>query len=145
MELSVEQDIAAPPEVVFDVMADARREVEWNSQVSRAELVGGEPIGEGTRFRTINRGQEYHATIATHDRPRRLVYEVTGRGMDITATFEFTAAGAGTRFDGRFDMRPKGPLKLAFPLMRRLVQRDLNAQSASLKALAERIAQGDGR
>jgi uncharacterized protein YndB with AHSA1/START domain len=58
MLASVAVDITAPPELVFDLMADARTEPTWNSQVSETELTTPEPIGSGSRFRTVNRGQE---------------------------------------------------------------------------------------
>ena len=89
--------IKASPEAAFDLMADARNEPQWNSQVSRSELLSSEPIAEGSRFETVNRGQTYEATITTFDRPSRLTFEVTGKGMDITATFAFTAGSRTSR------------------------------------------------
>src|SRR3954447_14994332 len=93
MHFVVEKDIAVPPERAFDAMADARNEPRWNSQVSSSELVGDGPVGPGSRFRTANRRQPYDATITTYERPGRLVFEVTGRVMDITASFSFAPAG----------------------------------------------------
>jgi hypothetical protein len=137
MPFTVERDIACPPEHAFDLMADARNETTWNSRVSRSELVSGEPIGAGTTFVTVNRGQEYDATIATHERPERLVFDVRGRQMDITASFRFAAAGSGTHISGEFDFRPKGVMRGLFPLFAPMVRRDLERQSASFAALCE--------
>src|SRR5439155_22825205 len=92
----VDNIIKASPEAVFDAMADVRNETQWNTQVSRSQLLSSEPIGEGSRFETVNRGQPYVVTITTYERPNRLGFGVTGKGVDITATFEFTAADDGT-------------------------------------------------
>jgi hypothetical protein len=133
----VEKDIAVAPERAFDLMADARYEPQWNSRVTTSELVSAEPIGQGSRFRTVNRGRPYDATITTYDRPGQLVFEVTGKAMDITARFTFAPQGAGTRYEGDFEMRPKGALKFAFPLMGGAVRKDLDRQSGSFKRLCE--------
>ena len=134
--------IAASPEAAFDAMADARNEPQWNSQVSRSELLSGEPIGDGSRFETVNRGQSYQATITTYERPNRLAFDVTGKGMDIRATFAFTATGGGTSNSATFDFTPKGFLKVVFPLMKPLIRKDLPKQAQSFAAFVERSSTG---
>jgi hypothetical protein len=142
MEITVSVDVAASPELVFDLMADARNEPRWNSQVSETDLTSAEPIGAGTTFRTVNRGQEYVATITEFDRPRDFTYEVVGKTMEITGRMSFVGAGAGTHVEGTFDMRPQGPMKLMLPLMAPLVRRDFPKQFASFKQLCESRAAG---
>jgi hypothetical protein len=44
VRFSVETDIASSPAAAFAKMADVRNETRWNSRVSRAELVSGEPM-----------------------------------------------------------------------------------------------------
>lgn len=75
--------VARPREQVFDRMADVRNEAEWNSQVSRSDLVSGEPIGLGTTFLTVNRGQAYDATITTYDRPNEISFDVVGNTLPL--------------------------------------------------------------
>jgi Polyketide cyclase / dehydrase and lipid transport len=108
--------------------------------VTRSELVSDEPVGPGSRFVTVNRGQEYDATITTYEPPERLGFEVTGKQMEITATFTFAAVDGGTELTGRFDFRPKGVMKLIFPLVRPMIRRDLPKQSAGFKTLCEGTA-----
>lgn len=119
-------------------MADARNEPQWNSRVPRSELISGEPIGMGSRFLTVNRGQEYNAEITVYERPQRLVYDVTGKGMDITAEFQFSSDGAGTRMEERLDFRPKGAMRIMFALLAPAVRRDVQKQSARFKVFCER-------
>jgi hypothetical protein len=47
--------IGRPSEVVFDFVADERNEPSFNLRMVRAELVSGEPIGSGTRFRAATK------------------------------------------------------------------------------------------
>ncbi|HEY5059810.1 MAG TPA: SRPBCC family protein [Gaiellaceae bacterium] len=137
MTFDVEAEVSSALADAFDKMADARNETRWNSQVSRSDLVGDEPIREGSRFATVNRGKEYTATIRTYDKPNRLVFEVAGAPMDITATFTFRANGEKTALKGQFDMRPKGFLKAIFPLMKPVIRKDLAKQSQSFKRFCE--------
>jgi uncharacterized protein YndB with AHSA1/START domain len=134
---AVDSTIHAAPETVFDAMADARNEPQWNSQVSQSRLLTGEPIGVNSRFETVNRGQPYAATISTYERPSRLVFDVVGKGMDITAAFDYTASGENTASHATFDFRPKGMLKLFFPLMKPLVAKDGPKQAQNFARFVE--------
>ena len=62
MIVDVEVPIARPRTEVFDLMADARNETVWNSQVASSELVSDEPIGLGSRFVT----GEFGAVLRRH-------------------------------------------------------------------------------
>jgi hypothetical protein len=134
VSLDTSSTVPVAPDVAFDAMADARNETKWNSKVTRSELVSGEPIGRGSRFETVNRGQTYDATITEYDRPSRITFEVTGKQMDITSTFTFTGDAQGTALQGAFDFRPKGALKVLFPLIRPMIKRDLPKQMQSFSA-----------
>jgi hypothetical protein len=139
MTFNMETETDVRPEVAFDRMADVRNEIHWNSQVTRAELASDEPVRLGSRFTTVNRGYTYQAAIVTYERPSRLAFDVTGQGMDMSASFEFEAAGADrTRVRGRFDMRPKGFMKLMLRLMSPMVRKDFPRQAARFKAFCER-------
>jgi hypothetical protein len=140
MVMKVDKTIAVPCEVAFDAMADARNEPDWNAKVTRSDLVSGEPIEGRSRFETVNRGQNYAATITEFSRPSRLAFEVTGKMMDITATFEFSAGADGTIVQESWDFRPKKLLKLAFPLMSPMIVRDLPKQMESFAKFCTRRA-----
>jgi hypothetical protein len=122
---------------VFDLMADARNEPAWNSQVTRTELISEEPIGPGTEFTTTNRGQEYLAIITTYDRPAKLAFDVVGRAPEISASTDFADSADGTRLTGRFNLQPKGLMKLIMPLTARAVRKDFPTQFASFKRFCE--------
>jgi hypothetical protein len=137
MRVTAKTAIACPPERVFDTLADLRNDLEWNSRFSTAELLGGEPIGEGSNFAIVNGGSPYDATLTTYERPRRLVVEARGN-PDLTITYKLTPAGEGTDLESEFDFRPRGFLKVLFPLLGPVIRRDVPKQYASLKAFCER-------
>jgi hypothetical protein len=137
VQVTTRTGIACPPEQVFDTLADLRNETQWNSRVSSAELRSAEPIGPGSRFAIVNGGTPYDVTITTYDRPSRLVLEASGK-PDLTIAYTVTPTGGGTDLASDFDFRPRGVLKVLFPLLAPVIRRDVPKQYASLKALCER-------
>ena len=129
--------IACAPERVFDTLADLRNETEWNARVSSAELRSDEPIGLGSRFGIVNGGVSYDVTIATYDRPSRLVLEASGK-PDVTITYALKPISEGTELESELDFRPTGARKLLFSLLAPVIRRDVPKQYGSLKTLCER-------
>jgi uncharacterized protein YndB with AHSA1/START domain len=128
----------------FDLMADVRKITLWNGSVSRAEMTSDEPIGEGSRFITVNRGQQLESTITTFNRPERLEFDVTGKAMDVAGAFIFTEANGATTLEISLSPRPKGVMAVLIPLLRPLIRRDLAKQHAKFKDLCESQAQSAG-
>ena len=135
--VSVDVSIEAPATDVFDAMADARNEPNWNTQVSETELLTGEPIVCGTHFRTVNRGQTYTATITEHHPPDHVTFLVAGKTMEITGDLHFADADGATHLTGTFDMQPKGFMKVMLALMAGAVRKDFPRQMANFKAFCE--------
>jgi uncharacterized protein YndB with AHSA1/START domain len=129
--------IDAPPEKVFDTLADVRNDPQWNSRISSAELHTPEPIGPESRFAMVNGGIRYDVTIATHDRPSRLVLDARGK-PDLAIAYTLTPAGGGTDLDSDFDFRPTGVQKLLLAVVGPVIRREIGKQFASLKAYCER-------
>ena len=137
MRVTATTRIACPPEEVFDTLADLRNDTRWNSRVSSAELRSAEPIGLGSRFAIVNGGTAYDVTITGYDRPSRLELEASGN-PELTIACTVTPTGDGTELESDFDFRPKGALKVLFPLLAPVIRRDVPKQYASFKALCER-------
>ncbi len=137
MRATATTEIACAPERVFELLADLRRETEWNSRVSSAELLSDEPVGLGSRFAIVNGGTSYDVTTTTFDRPSRLVFEARGK-PDLTITYVLSPTADGTDLESELDFRPRGALKVLFALLAPVIRRDVPKQYASLKALCER-------
>ena len=136
MRVTTTTRIACPPENVFDMLADVRNDTQWNSRVSSAELRSEASIELGSHFAIVNGGTTYEVTITTYERPSRLVLEASGN-PDLTIAYTFAPTGEGTELDSDFDFRPRGVLKVLFPLLAPVIRRDVPKQHASLKAFCE--------
>lgn len=139
MQVTAEQQIACAPEVAFDLMADARKEPEWNSQVSSVELTSGEPIGAGSQFVIVNRGEAYDVTVSTYDRPGTLAFRATG-SIELVIRHAFAGREGGTHVTSEYDFRPRGAMKVLFTVMKPVIAANVKKQLASFKALCEQRA-----
>ncbi len=143
MTITEHMHIDCPPATAFDLMADVRRLPDWNAGASRAEMRSDGPIGQGSRFIAVNRGQELESTITTFARPERLDFSVTGKAMDVAAAFRFTETSTGTGLVIEFDPKPKGIMKVLFPVLIPLIRRDLAKQHLKFKKFCESQSQSD--
>lgn len=139
MTITEDLQIDSARAAVFDLMADVRNETRWNEDVSRAELLTGEPVGQGSRFVTDHGGPlgQIESTITVFDRPDRLDFEATSKRMDLAISFTFTDSGSETLLHGTFDPKPKGVMAVLFPLLRPMIRRDMAKQHQRFKALCE--------
>lgn len=131
--------IRRPPEIVFDFVADERNN--YDPTVDHAELLTGEPVGVGTRFRCIStrrrRPVEMTVEIVEHDRPHRLVTVTRVAGMDITSTLNFRPERGETRLEWSSDLSPRGFVRALTPLLALFGRRQTAAIWANLKHTLE--------
>ena len=108
-------------EETFDYMADFRSVTEWDPTAIEAEMLGDRP-GEGTRFRVVvrlaGRENEFLYTTIEYERPRRFVLraETSTVVSEDTVTVDAVPTG-GARLVYDADLRPKGLMKLADPVL----------------------------
>lgn len=137
MTIREEMHIDCPPATAFDLMADVRKLTDWNEGASRAEMTSTGPIGKGSQFIAVNRGQEMKSTITRFDRPERLDFSVSNKALDVGASFYFTDADKGTELVIEFDPEPRGIMKALFPMLKPLIRRDLLNQHFKFKEFCE--------
>ena len=65
------------------------------------------------------------------------MFEVTGKQLDITVAFTITPRGDGSHVVGDYDFRPKGAMKVMFPMMQPAVRKDLATQSQNFVRFCE--------
>ncbi len=133
--------IRRPPEVVFDFVADERNEPRFNSRMTACELVSGEPIGAGSRFRatvtSARRSVPMTVEFTGYDRPRRLASHSTLPGTDVDGELLFEPAGAATRMSWSWQLRLHGPARLLAPVASILGDREERRIWAQLKSVLE--------
>ena len=112
--------INRPVEEVFDFLADGRNEPQYNPHMLRAEQTSTGPVGPGTLFRTeVTTGRTIKGPLA------------------VQSTETFAAGTAGTHFRWVMELEPRGLLKLLFPLITRMMGRNLDTLLTNIKRLLE--------
>jgi carbon monoxide dehydrogenase subunit G len=108
-------------EDVFGYLSDFSTTREWDPGVVEAERLGGEPVGLGTEFRLVAvfLGTRARVTyrIVEYDPPRAVT--VLGENATVVSrdriTFEATESGTRITYDA--ELKLKGPLGLADPVL----------------------------
>jgi uncharacterized protein YndB with AHSA1/START domain len=91
---SREAEIAAPPDVLWDVLADFERWPEWNPDVKSLELEG--PVAAGSVFRWRTGPSRITSTLETVERPSELGWSGRTFGARAVHVWSFEPHGDGT-------------------------------------------------
>ncbi|MHC6593462.1 SRPBCC family protein [Arthrobacter sp. C152] len=133
--------ISRPVEEVFDFVADERNEPAYNPQMQSVGKTTPGPIGVGTRWQVVTtsgrRTTPFELEVTEYKRPSRLGSVTRMATADITGALTFVPAASGTLMSWRWDLRPKGILKLAGPLITAVGRRQEQRIWSSLKAHLE--------
>jgi uncharacterized protein YndB with AHSA1/START domain len=141
-EVSVHID--APPEAVFDVLADIERMGEWSPECYRVEWLNGaaSPAKPGARFKGSNRAGRLKwsmtCEIKAADRGRELSWStVKGDKEIIRWTYRMEPTAGGTELTESFQAI-RWPLEVR--IFEDLVMRNRNEQrEAAMRTTLERI------
>ena len=140
--IEAEADIRRSAEEVFDYASDPANEPEWNIRVKRVQKLTIGPAGVGARYRiAFTQGPPAISECVCLDRPG--YWEHAGESKIISSRFsgQVMPKDDGSHLLLRMQLRPRGPLRLALPLVRRRMQRELARDVATIKARLERAAQ----
>ena len=91
---SSEREIAAPPEVVWDVLADFDRWPDWNPDVKSLELDG--PVAVGSAFRWKTGPSRITSTLEAVERPSELGWTGKTFGARAVHVWSVEPHGGGT-------------------------------------------------
>jgi hypothetical protein len=134
------------PDKAFAYLSDFSTSAEWDPGVVEAERVGTRAVGEGTEFRLVAEflGRKTPLTyrIVEYDRPRCVT--LVGENATVVSrdriTFETIATGTCVTYDA--DLRLKGLLRLADPLVAIPFTRVGDRALAGLREVLARPAPG---
>lgn len=133
--------IARPVEEVFDAVADERNEPTYNPRMTSVAKLTPGPIGVGTRWRAtlLAGGRPVVATlrVTEYAPPYRLGCATTMERAVITGRLTFDREPAGTRMTWSWELRPRGLMRLATPLIAFVGRRQEAAIWAALKRQLE--------
>ena len=139
-------EIAAPPEVVYDLVSDITRTGEWSPECRSCEWVD-EPGQEGSRFKGRNRSGPARwtttAKVLVADRPRTFRFATLFKDGDATRwTYEVEPHSVGTRLTESFEsVAAPAFIKLAERVLIRnrqeQIEQGIEQTLARIKAIAE--------
>ena len=130
--------IARSPEAVFDFLADASREGEWNATAISVAKTSDGPVGRGSRFSgTYRRIGQLDSVITAHDRPHRLGFHSEGRMMRMDFTFSFAPEPGGTTVQALAEIHLRGPMRLLEPFMGGMMDREFSTREPAIKRALE--------
>jgi uncharacterized protein YndB with AHSA1/START domain len=134
--------IAAPPERVWDFIADAGNDPRWCHKVESVEQLEGHGPGPGARYRVQHRPKPLRGPVelsmeaVEFDPPRRLRWREEDDDAVFHVVYELEPEAGGCRIT-QIDHIDWKIRKLTQPIGRLMVGRDLSRQLAALKRLLE--------
>ena len=145
IDFTVDTEINRPVHHVFVYSTDPDRLDTWQTNTVSSTPETDGPIGVGTRLREIHRGpggKEFESLVevSAYDPDRRFSLRVIeGTPVHADMTFEPTAQG-GTRLRFRAHGQLTGAMRLAQPLLGRILRKQFTEQVATLKRVLEQDA-----
>jgi len=139
MQFVVVETLNAPREAVFDVVSDPRRRTEWQSSLRSVHVHGSGKPGLGMRWYEYTRGGlRFDLEITAFERPSRWAERGGGRAANaaLDVRFDEGPTRGSTRLVIEVDVTLKGVLKLAEPMVRRLMPLALRGDLARVVELA---------
>jgi uncharacterized protein YndB with AHSA1/START domain len=133
--IEAEADIRRSAEEVFEYASDPANEPGWNIRMRRIEKLTGGPVRVGARYRMeFTQGPAAISECVRFERPGS--WEHAGGSKIISSGFsgQVVPQGDGSHLLLRMQIRPRGPLRLALPLVRRRMQRELARDVVTIKA-----------
>ena len=134
-----EIDIAARPEVVWDVLADIEGWPRWNASIASAELDG--ELAPGSTFRWKAGPGTITSTLRHVDPPRELGWTGTTFGIKAVHVHRLEQRGDSTRVTSEESWAGL-PVRLLRGRMQKTLQKALDEGLALLKAEAQRRTGG---
>jgi uncharacterized protein YndB with AHSA1/START domain len=129
--------IAASPEVVWEVLADLSAWPRWNPDVKSMSVEG--PIEPGTTFRWKSGSATLRSTLQAVEAPRELGWTGVTMGIHAVHVFRFESREGGTLAHSAESFRGFIPSVLK-GYSRKVLQRGIDGILRSLKIEAERRA-----
>jgi uncharacterized protein YndB with AHSA1/START domain len=129
--------IACPPEAVFDYVTDFRTLREWQTSKTRVETLTDGPPRRGYRVREWTKppgAREFEQIVefTDFDRPHRLHVHIVEGPQPIDGTWTFTRTENGTCVDFVAEGDLRGMMRLARPIVARIMSRQFAAYHVNL-------------
>jgi uncharacterized protein YndB with AHSA1/START domain len=144
IDFTVETDIRRPVHHVFVYSTDPEKLPTWQTNTVSAVREDGGPYGIGSRLREVHRGpggKELESVVeVTEFVPDRAFSLNVVEGTPVHLKMTFDPADDGTRLRFRAYGKLTGAMRLAEPLIGRMLKKQFTEQVATLKRVLEQDA-----
>ncbi len=145
IDLTIDTQIDRSPEEVFDYVTDPDKLDTWQTNTVSAVREDEGPMRVGSRLREVHRapgGKELESVVevSSFDRARAFGLRVVEGNVPVDLDIAFEPRDGGTLMRFRGHGRPSGAMRLAQPLLQRVLKRQFAQQCATLK----RVMEGSG-
>ena len=142
IDFTIETRIERSPEEVFDYVTDPDRLATWQTNTVSAVREDDGPMRVGSRLREVHRapgGKELESLVEVSelDRPRAFGLTVVEGSLPVDLDITLDAGGEGTLMRFRGHGQASGAMRLAQPLLQRVLKRQFGEQCATLKRVME--------
>lgn len=136
-----DQHIAAPPERVFEVLADPTRASAFLENITQSTKLTGGPTGVGTVFREtrVVAGKESSADLlVTAYQPNiHLGISTEAEGITVEYRYRLTPNEPGTRLSWACELQAAGLRRMMLPVIAAIMKREDGGHLRKLKAYLE--------
>ena len=140
LTVELQTEIEAPPETVFDLLADHTKIPLWDPHMIESRLYTEGPIIKGSKGITVAefRGRRIETEIYydAYDRPKYVSGGTTSGPVKARQTSEFIPIEKGTKINWRMEVEFKGFMRLLEPFMKSTL---IKQRKETLDALKEYI------
>jgi uncharacterized protein YndB with AHSA1/START domain len=137
IDFTIETLLDRPPGAVFDYISDPELLPTWQTNTVSSVPITDGPLGVGTRLREVHRGPGGKELVSVvevseFDPGRVFALEVV-EGTPVHLRITLDEAGDGTRLRFRVFGQLTGAMRLAQPLLGRMLKRQFTLQLATLQ------------
>jgi uncharacterized protein YndB with AHSA1/START domain len=142
IDFTIETHISRSPEEVFDYVTDPEKLDTWQTNTVSAKREDEGPMRVGSRLREVHSapgGKELPSLVEVVelDRPRAFGLKVVEGGLPVDLDMGLEPVDGGTLLRFRGHGQPTGTMRLAQPLLQRVLKRQFAKQCATLKEVLE--------
>jgi uncharacterized protein YndB with AHSA1/START domain len=132
--------IRQTPEKLFSFLTDVEKLPQW-TPLKNVKLLTGGPLSVGSRFtqtvEIIGKTIESEMEVTDINAPTSLSLKSISGPVNLVQRFTLTPTADGTNLKLDMEGEPTGLLKVAQPLLKPAVEKQLNEQVNKLKQIAE--------
>jgi hypothetical protein len=147
MRISLEKEIARPPETVFPWIAEPGKAMTWQRNVKGGEIILNKPGIIGTTFKEIieedGKCLEMHGTITQYVRNKTIGFHLKSRIHEVGVSYSVEGIEKGTKMSIEAIIRWKFPMNIVSLFIGKKMKAGLIEQMESETLELKRICESE--